>query len=307
MFGWLKAQAQKSHNGTMSFSIWLALGALTRASADVAATNRSHFLGRSAVEVSAQGAKCGPLDLPQNANCNWTGDCPKILYDLGFSHFLTKGLQFVGGWDDTNQARRWWNGPHPAARMTPVPAVGTTTCPASQEWSIVKVPWRISKGSTTVPLRARTNFAACHLALVAATLPATIALQGISCTPPCGPAAMATTEALDVSHPSRLWATRANIGQPPWCTAFRRCTSLPLATGVAWTDPWIPMRAVPTLWPTTGENGLDPVFSPGVAGTRHTLWSSVTTTSWWNVSTLADNLPALPNAATCQAIIWMNP
>ena len=96
MFGWLKAQAQNSHNGTMSFSIWLALGALTCASADVAATNRSHFLGRSAVEVSAQGAKCGPLDLPQNANCNWTGDCPKILYDLGFLFFDKRATIFGG-------------------------------------------------------------------------------------------------------------------------------------------------------------------------------------------------------------------
>ena len=34
-----------------------------------AGANRSHFLGKSAVEVTASGAKCGPLDSPENAGC----------------------------------------------------------------------------------------------------------------------------------------------------------------------------------------------------------------------------------------------
>ena len=56
----------------MAFPLRLALtvGA-TLAAADVGAANRSKFLGRSAVEVTALGgARCGPLDLPENAQCN---------------------------------------------------------------------------------------------------------------------------------------------------------------------------------------------------------------------------------------------
>ena len=60
------------------------------------------------------------------------------------------------------------------------------------------------------------------------------------------------------------------------------------------------MRAVPTSWPTTGVSVLDPASSQGVDGTRHTLCSSVTTTSWWNVSTPVDNLPAFRSVAMCQ-------
>lgn len=51
------------------FSILLALwAALSGASANDG-VNRSHFLGRSAVEVTAMGAKCGPIDSPENAGC----------------------------------------------------------------------------------------------------------------------------------------------------------------------------------------------------------------------------------------------
>lgn len=81
------------------------------------------------------------------------------------------------------EVRRWWNGPLPVAKMTPVLAVGITTCPALPVSSTAKPPWQISNGSTTAPLRGRTNFAACHRAPVAAGSPVTIASQGIRCMP----------------------------------------------------------------------------------------------------------------------------
>ena len=51
-----------------SLSIFLAATLWEGVVADAGA-NRSHFLGKSAVEVTASGAKCGPLDLPENAGC----------------------------------------------------------------------------------------------------------------------------------------------------------------------------------------------------------------------------------------------
>ena len=52
---------------------WALLG-VTLATADV--VNRSHFLGKAAVQVTAAGPKCGPLDAPENSHCKeaqvWT-------------------------------------------------------------------------------------------------------------------------------------------------------------------------------------------------------------------------------------------
>ena len=200
-----------------------------------------------------------------------------------------------------SQTLRWCNGLLGEAKTTPVLRVGSATCLASLAWPSIKGTWRISNGSTTAPLPERTNFVACHPAVAVAKNPAMIALRGTSCMPRFGLAAMATIVALDACHPNRPWDTRVNIGPPLWSMALKRCTSLPLVTGVAWMDPWIPTRAVLTSWPMTGENVLDPVSSQGVGGTRHTPCSSVITSSWCSVSTHVANPLAFRSVAMYQA------
>ena len=132
-------------------------------------------------------------------------DC--FLFKNLYGKMIPKLAYLLTCWHAETEVRRWWNGPLPVAKMTPVLAVGITTCPALPVSSTPKPPWQISNGSTTAPLRGRTNFAACHRAPVAAGSPVTIASQGIRCMPHWGLAAMATTEDLDVCHPSRPWET----------------------------------------------------------------------------------------------------